>query len=96
MNSPQLLSPLDLGSHTLRNRVVMGSMHTGMEDRAKNFPELAAYFAERAAGGAALIITGGFSPNIEGSLSGRLHLAHRPGRGQTPRDYPMRCTPKAV
>ncbi|GAA1050861.1 NADPH-dependent 2,4-dienoyl-CoA reductase [Arthrobacter russicus] len=68
MTYPHLLEPLQLGSVTLRNRVIMGSMHTGMEDRAKHFPELAAYFAERAAGGAALLITGGFAPNLEGAL----------------------------
>ena len=46
---PHLFSPLDLGFTTLRNRVLMGSMHTGLEDRAKDYPKLAAYFAERAA-----------------------------------------------
>ena len=51
---PHLLAPLDLGLTTLRNRVLMGSMHTGLEDRAKHIPELAAYFAERAEGGVAL------------------------------------------
>jgi 2,4-dienoyl-CoA reductase (NADPH2) len=65
---PKLLEPLDLGFTTLRNRVVMGSMHTGMEDRSKHFGELAAYFEERAAGGVALAITGGFAPNREGWL----------------------------
>ncbi|MBM6401910.1 NADPH-dependent 2,4-dienoyl-CoA reductase [Phycicoccus sonneratiae] len=65
---PRLLAPLDLGHLTLPNRVVMGSMHTGMEDRAKDFPRLAAYLAERARGGAALIVTGGFAPNLEGTL----------------------------
>ena len=50
------------GGLTLRNRVVMGSMHTGLEDRARHLPELAAYFAERARGGAGLIVTGGYSP----------------------------------
>jgi 2,4-dienoyl-CoA reductase (NADPH2) len=65
---PHLFAPLDLGFTTLRNRVLMGSMHTGLEDRASDFPKLAAYFAERAAGGVALIVTGGFSPNIEGWL----------------------------
>lgn len=66
---PHLFSPLDLGFTTLRNRVLMGSMHTGLEDRASDFPKLAAYFAERAAGGAGLIVTGGFSPNMMGWLS---------------------------
>ena len=65
---PHLFAPLDLGFTTLRNRVLMGSMHTGLEDRARDFPQLAAYFAERAAGGVGLIVTGGFAPNIEGWL----------------------------
>src|SRR5690554_2997742 len=65
---PNLLAPLDLGFTTLRNRVLMGSMHTGLEDRRRDFPRLAAYFAERAAGGVGLIVTGGFSPNVEGWL----------------------------
>ena len=66
---PHLFAPLDLGFTTLRNRVLMGSMHTGLEDRKRDFPKLAAYFAERAAGGVALIVTGGFSPNFEGWLT---------------------------
>ncbi|WP_411832656.1 FAD-dependent oxidoreductase [Pseudoxanthomonas mexicana] len=65
---PHLFAPLDLGFTTLRNRVLMGSMHTGLEDRARDFPKLAAYFAERAAGGVGLIVTGGFSPNLVGWL----------------------------
>ncbi|KRA48897.1 NADPH-dependent 2,4-dienoyl-CoA reductase [Pseudoxanthomonas sp. Root630] len=65
---PHLFTPLDLGFTTVRNRVLMGSMHTGLEDRAKDFPRLAAYFAERAAGGVGLIVTGGFSPNLVGWL----------------------------
>ncbi len=63
---PHLLAPLDLGFTTLRNRVLMGSMHTGLEDRARDFPRLAAYFAERAAGGVGLIVTGGIAPNVAG------------------------------
>jgi 2,4-dienoyl-CoA reductase (NADPH2) len=66
---PHLAEPLDLGFTSLRNRVVMGSMHTGLEDRAKDFGKLAAYFGERAAGGVGLAITGGFAPNREGWLS---------------------------
>lgn len=66
---PHLLAPLDLGFTTLKNRVLMGSMHTGLEDKAKNFPALAAYFAERARGGVGLIVTGGFAPNVEGWLT---------------------------
>ncbi len=65
---PHLLQPLDLGFCTLPNRVLMGSMHTGLEDKAADFPKLAAYFGERAAGGVGLIVTGGFSPNIVGWL----------------------------
>ncbi len=65
---PRLFAPLDLGFTTLRNRVLMGSMHTGLEDRAKDFPRLAAYFAERAAGGVGLIVTGGYAPNVVGWL----------------------------
>ena len=66
---PHLLAPLDLGFTTLPNRVLMGSMHTGLEDRARDFPRLAAYFAERARGGVGLIVTGGFAPNVEGWLT---------------------------
>ncbi|MEO8103471.1 MAG: NADPH-dependent 2,4-dienoyl-CoA reductase [Betaproteobacteria bacterium] len=66
---PHLLAPLDLGFTTLKNRVLMGSMHTGLEDKAKDFPKLAAYFAERARGGVGLMVTGGYAPNVEGWLS---------------------------
>jgi 2,4-dienoyl-CoA reductase (NADPH2) len=62
------LQPLDLGFTTLRNRVMMGSMHTGLEDRFYNYPKLAAYFRERARGGVGLIVTGGISPNRQGWL----------------------------
>ncbi len=65
---PNLLAPLDLGFTTLRNRVIMGSMHTGLEDRARDIDRLAAYFAERARGGVGLIITGGYAPNRTGWL----------------------------
>ena len=65
---PHLFSPLDLGFTQLRNRVVMGSMHTGLEDRARDVPRLAAYFAERAAGGVGLMVTGGYAPNVVGWL----------------------------
>ena len=66
----------------------MGSMHTGLEDRARDFPKLAAYFAERAAGGAGLIVTGGFAPNLVGWLkpfAGKLSWRHevRPHRQVT-------------
>ena len=65
---PNLLSPLDLGFTALRNRVIMGSMHTGLEDRARHTDRLAEYFAERARGGVGLIITGGYAPNRTGWL----------------------------
>ncbi|MGK2881772.1 MAG: FAD-dependent oxidoreductase [Mycobacterium sp.] len=65
---PRLLAPLDLGFTTLANRVVMGSMHTGLEDRSRDIDRLATYFAERARGGVGLIITGGYAPNRTGWL----------------------------
>ena len=64
----RLLQPLDLGFTTLPNRVVMGSMHTGLEDRLADHGKLAAYFAERARGGVGLIVTGGFAPNLVGAF----------------------------
>ncbi|MGW1519771.1 oxidoreductase [Streptomyces sp. NPDC002287] len=63
---PHLLSPLDLGFTTLPNRVIMGSMHTGLEEHAGGFERLAAFYAERAKGGAGLIVTGGIAPNDAG------------------------------
>ncbi|HQX23840.1 MAG TPA: NADPH-dependent 2,4-dienoyl-CoA reductase [Pseudomonadota bacterium] len=66
---PHLLAPLDLGFTTLPNRVLMGSMHTGLEDRARDYERLAAYFAERARGGVGLIVTGGIAPNVQGWLA---------------------------
>jgi 2,4-dienoyl-CoA reductase (NADPH2) len=82
---PTLFAPLDLGFTTLPNRILMGSMHTGLEDRARDFDRLAAYLAARARGGAGLIVTGGFAPNRVGAgvwgmgkLSSRWELArHR-------------------
>ena len=65
---PHLLAPLDLGFTTLRNRVIMGSMHTGLEDRFYNYGKLAAFYRERARGGVGLIVTGGISPNRAGWL----------------------------
>ena len=75
---PHLFAPLDLGFCTLPNRVLMGSMHTGLEDRASDYPKLAAYFAERARGGIGLMVTGGIAPNVVGWLkpfSGKLSWA---------------------
>ncbi|MGO1422493.1 MAG: FAD-dependent oxidoreductase [Brachybacterium sp.] len=64
-----LLSPLDLGRFEVRNRIVMGSMHVGLEDRTGDVKKLAAYLGERARGGAGLIVTGGFSPDRTGRLT---------------------------
>ena len=77
MDYPHLFAPLDLGHTTLPNRILMGSMHTGLEDRAADYDKLAAYFAERASGGVALMVTGGIAPSIQGWLKpfgGRLSL----------------------
>jgi 2,4-dienoyl-CoA reductase (NADPH2) len=72
MRYPRLFEPLDLGFATLPNRIMMGSMHTGLEARPDGMQRLAAFYAERARGGAALIATGGFSPDDAGNLG-----AHR-------------------
>ena len=66
---PHLFEPLNLGFTTLKNRAIMGSMHTGLEEAPDGFERLAAYFAERAAGEVGLIVTGGFSPNVEGCVA---------------------------
>ncbi|NOJ19331.1 NADPH-dependent 2,4-dienoyl-CoA reductase [Vibrio jasicida] len=65
---PNLLKPLDLGFTQLRNRVLMGSMHTGLEEHKEGLQKLAAFYEERAKGGVGLIVTGGFSPNLRGRL----------------------------
>ena len=65
---PHLLAPLDLGFTTLRNRTLMGSMHTGLEEEKNGFERMAAFYAERAHGGVGLIVTGGFSPNLAGRV----------------------------
>ena len=63
---PRLLEPLDLGFTTLPNRILMGSMHVGLEEAPNGFERMAAFYAERAQGGAGLIVTGGIAPNEEG------------------------------
>jgi len=68
---PHLLAPLDLGFTTLPNRVLMGSMHTGLEESPDGFAKLAAFYEARARGGAALIVTGGIAPNASGRLEPR-------------------------
>ncbi|QXW30549.1 NADPH-dependent 2,4-dienoyl-CoA reductase [Aeromonas sanarellii] len=65
---PTLLTPLDLGFTRLRNRVLMGSMHTGLEEEKGGFDKLAAFYGERARGGVGLIVTGGIAPNLRGRL----------------------------
>lgn len=72
---PHLFAPLDLGFTRLRNRAIMGSMHTGLEDLPDGAPKLAAYFAERARGGVGMIITGGIAPNAEGGHGARMESA---------------------
>lgn len=82
---PHLLAPLDLGFTQLKNRVLMGSMHTGLEESRDGFKKLSAFYAARARGGVGLIVTGGFSPNFRGRLhplsaefsSARQARAHR-------------------
>ncbi|MCP5382491.1 MAG: NADPH-dependent 2,4-dienoyl-CoA reductase [Kordiimonadaceae bacterium] len=65
---PHLMQPLDLGFCQLKNRVIMGSMHTGLEEVPGGFDRMAAFYAERARGGVGLIVTGGISPNAEGAV----------------------------
>ena len=68
---PHLLAPLDLGFTTLKNRVLMGSMHTGLEEESNGFAKMAEFYATRARGGVALIVTGGIAPNLSGRLEPR-------------------------
>ena len=75
MKYPKLFEPLDLGFTTIRNRSIMGSMHTGLEETENGFERMAAYFAERAAGGIGMIITGGIAPNEEGGSDGHAKLS---------------------
>jgi 2,4-dienoyl-CoA reductase (NADPH2) len=69
MPYPCLLAPLDLGFTTLKNRVLMGSMHTNLEEAKDGFTKMAAFYAERAKGGVGLIVTGGVAPNLRGRLT---------------------------
>ncbi len=73
---PKMLEPLDLGFTTLKNRVMMGSMHTGLEEAPDGHERMAEFFAERARGGVGLIITGGFGPNKRGATHEHTHLMH--------------------
>lgn len=65
---PNLLQPLDLGFTTLKNRVLMGSMHLGLEEAKNGFERMATFYAERARGGVAMMVTGGIGPNAEGAV----------------------------
>ena len=71
---PKMLEPLDLGFTTLKNRVLMGSMHTGLEEAPNGHERMAAFFGERARGGVGLIVTGGFGPNKRGATHESTHL----------------------
>jgi len=71
MTYSKLFTPLNLGFTTLKNRMIMGSMHTGLEEERDGFYKLAVFYAERAKGGVGLIITGGISPDVFGKLTPR-------------------------
>lgn len=75
---PHLLRPLDLGFTTLKNRVLMGSMHTGLDEAEDSIERMAAFFGERAKGGVGLIVTGGFAPNAEGAVHATTQLIKTP------------------
>ena len=79
---PHLFTPLDLGFTTLKNRILMGSMHTGLEEAPDGFEKMASFFAERAKGEVALIVTGGVSPNIEGCGAENLSKLTDKGRSE--------------
>jgi len=82
---PLLFSPLDLGHVRLKNRAIMGSMHTGLEDIPGGYERQAAYFAERARGGVGMIITGGISPNTDpGAGADWRRLKMRRNTGSSP------------
>jgi 2,4-dienoyl-CoA reductase (NADPH2) len=88
---PHLFKPINVGHVTLPNRIVMGSMHTGLEARPDGIGRLAAFYAERAKGGTPLIVTGGFSPNDAGELGP--HRAQMSNREDAARHKPI---PRAV
>ena len=69
MKYKHIFEPLDLGFTTLKNRVLMGSMHTGLEEEKNGFERLAVFYGERAKGGVGLIVTGGMAPSVRGWLS---------------------------
>jgi 2,4-dienoyl-CoA reductase (NADPH2) len=69
MPFPKLLAPLDLGFTVLKNRTLMGSMHTNLEETPNGFERMAAFYEERVEGGVGLIVTGGIEPNPEGAVA---------------------------
>ena len=69
MKYPHIFEPLDLGFTTIENRILMGSMHTGLEEEKNGLERIAAYYAERARGQVGLIVTGGIGPNEEGRVA---------------------------
>ena len=80
---PHIFEPLDLGFTTLKNRIIMGSMHTGLEENKNGLEKIATYYAERAKGGVGLIISGGIAPNVQGwtgpnsaRMSSKKHAKH--------------------
>ncbi len=83
MKYPHIFEPLDLGFTTIKNRILMGSMHTGLEEEKNGLERIATYYAERARGGVGLIVTGGIAPNIQGwtgpfsaRMSSKKHARH--------------------
>ena len=79
MSYPSLFAPLDLGFTTLKNRVLMGSMHTGLEEYPDGAERLAAFYAERARHGVALIVSGGIAPDLTGVGMEAVSYTHRCG-----------------
>jgi len=77
---PHVFQPLDLGHTRLKNRILMGSMHTGLEEAPQGFERMAAYYAERARGGVGMIITGGIFPNEEAGGGGKLSTPAEAGQ----------------
>jgi hypothetical protein len=96
MRYPNLFRPLELGFVTLPNRILMGSMHTMLEARPDGMARLAAFYAERARGGAALIVTGGFSPNAAGNLGPHRRSSRSRPIATTTGRSPARCARPAA
>ncbi len=90
---PLLFAPLDLGFTRLKNRILMGSMHTGLEDTEGGFERLAAYFTERVHGGVGMIMTGGIPPNAEGGFGARLSTPEEAARHRVVTDAVHRADP---